>query len=293
MLSVYFSSIQIWCVVAYIIRQHGAVLKLEEVIFLSFHLAKIHILQIKVSYCVSGCASWRSVLQWSKAVKCWLTSQICAVRGSTVDISCIYRTPSTAKGPSVSVDKILWFTEVQDSGAVDLRTDLEYAGRLRYYCDKMTCTLRITDLRESDSSVYKFTFKYKQHRRHTLTPGVILSVTGNIFIVVYLRTVRSGKENNNKKKRCLFLPHSSRPAGETIVFYLSWAVLSQRLLSAWTFFLHLVQEWTGNSGGNIIFILRLLWSCRQLFLCRQKTRGFSCSSSVWVWHFHLACTHSL
>ena len=150
----------------------------------------------------------------------YISAQICALRGSTVDIRCIYRTPTTAKRRSVSVDKILWFTEVQDSGAVDLRTDPEYTGRLRYYCDKMTCTLRIADLRESDSSVYKFTFKYKQHRRHTLTPGVILSVTGNIFIGVYLLTAKS-ENNNNKKKTCWFLLHSSRSAGagETTVFY--------------------------------------------------------------------------
>lgn len=128
----------------------------------------------------------------------YISAQICAVRGSTVDIRCIYRTPTTAKRRSVSVDKILWFAEVQDSRAVDLRTDPEYAGRLWYYCDKMTCTLRITDLRESDSSVYKFTFKYKQHRRHTLTPGVILSVTGNIFIGLYLLTAKSEKNQQQK-----------------------------------------------------------------------------------------------
>ncbi|XP_073330749.1 uncharacterized protein [Pagrus major] len=117
-----------------------------------------------------------AVVQSSKVLT-YISAQICAVRGSTVDIRCIYRTPSTVKRHSVTVDKILWFTEVQDNGAVDLRADPEYAGRVRYYCDKTICTLRITDLRESDSSVYKFTFKYKQHRRHTRTPGVILSVT--------------------------------------------------------------------------------------------------------------------
>ncbi|KAM9363782.1 B-cell receptor CD22-like [Symphorus nematophorus] len=41
----------------------------------------------------------------------------------------------------------------------------------------MTCTLRITDLRESDSSEYKFTFKTKQARKFTRLPGVTLSVT--------------------------------------------------------------------------------------------------------------------
>ncbi|KAL7404568.1 hypothetical protein ABVT39_016470 [Epinephelus coioides] len=41
---------------------------------------------------------------------------------------------------------------------VDLTTDPQYSGRVRYECDKIRnyCTLRITDLRESDSAVYKF-----------------------------------------------------------------------------------------------------------------------------------------
>ncbi len=94
-----------------------------------------------------------------------------------MDIRC--RLPYTIKRPSVTVKNMLWFNEMQDDGPMDLRTDLEYVGRVRYYCDKRTCTLRITDLRESDSSEYKFTFKNKG-RRVTL-PGVTLSVTGNVL----------------------------------------------------------------------------------------------------------------
>lgn len=108
----------------------------------------------------------------------YISAKICAVRGSTVDIRCIYRVPSTVKRRYVTAKKILWFTEVQDKGAVDLTTDPEYAGRVKYFCDKTTCTLRITDLRESDSSEYKFTFKNKQDRRFNSSPGVTLSVTG-------------------------------------------------------------------------------------------------------------------
>lgn len=110
----------------------------------------------------------------------YISAQICAVRGSTVDIRCVYRLPTTIKRRSVTAEKILWFTDVQDKGPVDLRTDSEYAGRVKYYCDKTTCTLRIADLRESDSSEYKFAFKHTQNRRFTRLPGVTLSVTGNI-----------------------------------------------------------------------------------------------------------------
>lgn len=111
----------------------------------------------------------------------YISAQICAVRGSTVDIRCIYRLPSQVKRRSVSAEKILWFTEVQDEEPVDLKRDSEYAGRVKYFCDETTCTLRITDLTESDSSEYKFTFKNKRHRRFNSSPGVTLSVTGSCF----------------------------------------------------------------------------------------------------------------
>uniref|UniRef100_A0A3B4WRW4 B-cell receptor CD22 n=1 Tax=Seriola lalandi dorsalis TaxID=1841481 RepID=A0A3B4WRW4_SERLL len=109
----------------------------------------------------------------------WLTyisAEICAVRGSTVDIRCSYRRPSTVKRRSVPVEKVLWFSDMQDEGPVDLRTDPEYTGRVKYYCDKTTCTLRIADLRESDSAEYKFKFKHKRNKRFTNSPGVTLSV---------------------------------------------------------------------------------------------------------------------
>lgn len=96
-----------------------------------------------------------------------------------MDIRCVYRLPSHVKRRSVTAKKILWFTEVQDEVPVDLKQDSEYGGRVKYFCDEMTCTLRITDLTESDSSEYKFTFKNKQHWRFNSSPGVTLSVTGS------------------------------------------------------------------------------------------------------------------
>uniref|UniRef100_A0A4W5QY45 Ig-like domain-containing protein n=1 Tax=Hucho hucho TaxID=62062 RepID=A0A4W5QY45_9TELE len=62
----------------------------------------------------------------------------------------------------------------------DLGQDPEYAGRLEYHGDKKKdCTLRITDLRESDSATYKFRFITDQEgRTYTGKLGVTLSVTG-------------------------------------------------------------------------------------------------------------------
>ncbi|XP_045886743.1 uncharacterized protein LOC123957736 [Micropterus dolomieu] len=62
---------------------------------------------------------------------------------------------------------------------VDLKTDSRYAGRLQYSCSNKICTLRITDLRESDSAEYKFRFITNQPGgRFTGSPGVTLSVRG-------------------------------------------------------------------------------------------------------------------
>ncbi|KAL7403652.1 hypothetical protein ABVT39_003380 [Epinephelus coioides] len=113
----------------------------------------------------------------SRHVLTYISAQICAVRGSTVDIRCSYRQLPTVKRHSVPVERILWFTEMQDKEPVDLRTNMEYAGRAKYYCDRTTCTLRIVGLRETDSAEYKFKFKDRPMRRFIASPGVTLSVT--------------------------------------------------------------------------------------------------------------------
>ncbi|XP_035992575.1 B-cell receptor CD22 [Fundulus heteroclitus] len=56
-------------------------------------------------------------------------------------------------------------------------SDPDYKGRVQYLCYPTVCTLRITDLRESDSSQYKFTFSTNHGGSHTGSPGVTLSVT--------------------------------------------------------------------------------------------------------------------
>ena len=111
------------------------------------------------------------------------STQICALKGSTVDINCTYRYPSRINDLDTTVEKTFWFTKVSNGVYVDLRTDPEYSGRVQYHCDKNDCTLTITDLRESDSAEYKFRFITNQPGgRFTGSPGVTLTVTGNIFI---------------------------------------------------------------------------------------------------------------
>nr|XP_023998075.1 uncharacterized protein LOC112075285 [Salvelinus alpinus] len=123
------------------------------------------------------------VFLWSVTVFLWLngwsvtytTQSICALRGSTVEMSCSYTYPIGHK-----VTTTFWFTkwgtgvEPKDLGQVP-----EYTGRLEYHGVKeKDCTLKITDLRERDSAEYKFRFKTDQNGKYIGDPGVTLSVTG-------------------------------------------------------------------------------------------------------------------
>uniref|UniRef100_A0A669BTD9 B-cell receptor CD22 n=2 Tax=Oreochromis niloticus TaxID=8128 RepID=A0A669BTD9_ORENI len=108
----------------------------------------------------------------------YTSTQICALKGSTVDIRCTYTYPSRVNGNVTVVEKALWFTKMKGDEHVDVRTEAEFAGRVQYHCDNKDCTLRITDLRESDSAEYTFRFVTNHPGgKYAGSPGVTLSVT--------------------------------------------------------------------------------------------------------------------
>ncbi|XP_026215370.1 titin-like [Anabas testudineus] len=120
----------------------------------------------------------------------YTSTQICDVEGSTVDIHCSYTYPSRISGTITTVIETLWFTRVSYYEDVDLRTASVFAGRLQYFYNKNSCTLRITDLRQSDSGVYYFRFITNQPGgRYTGEPGVTLTVT-----VLQVKSYRSRSE---------------------------------------------------------------------------------------------------
>uniref|UniRef100_A0A8C7JUY4 B-cell receptor CD22 n=2 Tax=Oncorhynchus kisutch TaxID=8019 RepID=A0A8C7JUY4_ONCKI len=98
---------------------------------------------------------------------------ICALKGSTVDITCTYRHPSWH-----NVTEVSWFNKWESGVTADLSQDPEYAGRVKYQptTDKDS-TLRITDLRESDSAEYKFRFTTTAVKWGYSFPGITLIVT--------------------------------------------------------------------------------------------------------------------
>uniref|UniRef100_A0AAQ4RWT6 Ig-like domain-containing protein n=1 Tax=Gasterosteus aculeatus aculeatus TaxID=481459 RepID=A0AAQ4RWT6_GASAC len=106
----------------------------------------------------------------------YLKTDVCALKGSTVYISCDITHPPGID-PSDIKDRF-WFTKEKDGEPVDLGTDSEYSGRVTYVCYSDSCYLTITDVRESDSAEYKLTFMTnKPGEKYTGSPGVTLSVT--------------------------------------------------------------------------------------------------------------------
>ncbi|XP_052373811.1 B-cell receptor CD22-like [Oncorhynchus keta] len=90
--------------------------------------------------------------------KCWSVTythqSICALKGSTVDISCSYTYPSYHE-----IKQAFWFTKWSGMEAEDLSSVPGYEGHIEYLGDKESdCTPRITDLRLSDSAGYRFRF---------------------------------------------------------------------------------------------------------------------------------------
>ncbi|KAM7008667.1 B-cell receptor CD22-like, partial [Tautogolabrus adspersus] len=105
------------------------------------------------------------------------SAQICAVKGSTVEIPCAYTYPSTIRQQTTVVQSRFWFTKERYDGPEDVRSDPDYSGRVEYLFNESVCTLRITDLRERDSTVYKFMFTTNQPGERFTGEGVTLSVT--------------------------------------------------------------------------------------------------------------------
>ncbi|XP_031667408.1 sialoadhesin [Oncorhynchus kisutch] len=90
--------------------------------------------------------------------KCWSVTythqRICALKGSTVDISCSYTHPSYHE-----IKQAFWFTKWSGRDPEDLSSVPGYEGHIEYLGDKESdCTLRITDLRLNDSAGFRFRF---------------------------------------------------------------------------------------------------------------------------------------
>uniref|UniRef100_A0A3B3XWI9 Ig-like domain-containing protein n=1 Tax=Poecilia mexicana TaxID=48701 RepID=A0A3B3XWI9_9TELE len=130
------------------------------------------------------------------------SSQICAIKGSTVDLKCNYTHPDTVGDTVIEVRKLIWYTKGENDTPVDLKDDQDYAGRIEY---KHGCTVAIRDVRESDSAVYKFRFiTNHQNGKYTSSPGVNLSVSAVELQVIKWERKQSGtRAEMTCKSKCL------------------------------------------------------------------------------------------
>ncbi|XP_029989714.1 basement membrane-specific heparan sulfate proteoglycan core protein-like [Sphaeramia orbicularis] len=100
---------------------------------------------------------------------------ICAPAGSTVDISCTYNSGDQ------SITSAFWFRNQEHyyPQPQDLSGDSRYTGRARVFQTQQgQSTLRIIDLRNSDSAQYRFKFTTPSLEWRSSLPGTTLTVTG-------------------------------------------------------------------------------------------------------------------
>uniref|UniRef100_A0A8C1J187 Ig-like domain-containing protein n=1 Tax=Cyprinus carpio TaxID=7962 RepID=A0A8C1J187_CYPCA len=117
---------------------------------------------------------------------CWgviyTSRRVCALVGSTVDISCTYAHPS-----GYTVNTTFWHYG-QPGDFEDLREEHQFAGRVEYVGNK----LRIKELKSSDSGEYRFRF-ITNLDQYSGSPGVILTVT-DTQVTSSPATVSGGEE---------------------------------------------------------------------------------------------------
>ncbi|KAG9271760.1 hemicentin-1-like, partial [Astyanax mexicanus] len=133
---------------------------------------------LTVTLCVPGKLGEK---QWGMT---YTPDSVCALEGSSVDLSCSYKHPG-----GLRVTESFWFINEQH---VDLREDDQYKGRVQYH--QTPCRMRITGLRVSDAQTYKFRFNTDDpDGKYFGSSGVRLSVTGSLKIGV-LNTKEGGKQ---------------------------------------------------------------------------------------------------
>ncbi|XP_069386253.1 B-cell receptor CD22-like isoform X1 [Paralichthys olivaceus] len=106
----------------------------------------------------------------------YMDRNICAFKGSSVDISCSY-------SPQYSITSKFWFVKRKDvqqyrPRPVDLLQVPEFKHRVQVFeTERGRSTLRISELRLNDSAQYQFRFKPQTSEWESSLPGTTLTVT--------------------------------------------------------------------------------------------------------------------
>uniref|UniRef100_A0AAY4A4H9 Ig-like domain-containing protein n=2 Tax=Denticeps clupeoides TaxID=299321 RepID=A0AAY4A4H9_9TELE len=134
----------------------------------------------------------RSTAQCVLTERCWTTvyadMRVCALRGSSVDLSCTYTYPS-----NYIIQPGFWFIEWDNNNDfVSLLQNEQYKDRASYLGNKeKEAILRITNLIDSDSRQYRFRL-LTETKNYNGKPGVQLNVTG-LQVKVSPGSVREGQ----------------------------------------------------------------------------------------------------
>ncbi|KAL6484156.1 hypothetical protein MHYP_G00062010 [Metynnis hypsauchen] len=135
--------------------------------------------------CVPGEQQWGVI---------YTAERVCALKGSSVDLSCTYKHPE-----GLTVTRSLWFIESLSQPGVepeDIRESDQYKGRVQYSRTLNSCRMTTTDLRESDAQTYSFRFYTDDPGgRYSGRRGVSLSVTD-------LKVTVSDTDGGDKKLTC-------------------------------------------------------------------------------------------
>ncbi|XP_059366124.1 B-cell receptor CD22-like [Carassius carassius] len=101
-------------------------------------------------------------------------SRICALKNSSVIMSCTYTYPTGYK-----IEKVFWTNSYSFPDPPDLFMDPEYSQRLQYLGDKQqNCTIRLSHVTQKDQHMYYFRFiTDKPDGKWIGHPGVTLTVT--------------------------------------------------------------------------------------------------------------------
>ncbi|XP_034543303.1 protein turtle homolog B-like [Notolabrus celidotus] len=134
--------------------------------------------------------------------------RICALKGSSVNISCTYYS-------HWAPNSVFWFSPARShhwqtqTQPEDLKADSQYAGRVQVFeTQRRRSTLIISDLRESDSAEYRFKFKRLNSEWGNSFPGTTLTVTA---LQVQVTSVTVHQDYTEAVLRC----HTScSPAGD-------------------------------------------------------------------------------
>uniref|UniRef100_A0AAR2IWA8 Immunoglobulin V-set domain-containing protein n=1 Tax=Pygocentrus nattereri TaxID=42514 RepID=A0AAR2IWA8_PYGNA len=102
---------------------------------------------------------------------CWSVTyadeRMCVLNGSSVDFPCTYSYPS-----DYTVINVFWHFYWPEGEPDELSEQEQFAGRVEFVGDKdRNCTLRMRDVRETDSGRYYFRIVTKNNGERVSGPG--------------------------------------------------------------------------------------------------------------------------